>query len=92
MLTGNGNQYTQFLAKFAANGNLVWAKNITSAASGYYMEYATLEVTPQGRLFMAGNFNQPNIMFGNISVNNSNSAGISYDAFAVEFNASGDPV
>lgn len=91
-LSGSSTQYTQFLAKFSADGNLVWAKNITSAANGYFMEYGALEVTPQGRLFLAGNFNQPSLLFGNNTVNNSNSTGTSFDAFAVEFNAAGDPV
>lgn len=91
-LSGSSSQYTQFLAKFTTAGNLVWAKNITSAAPGYYMDYGALEVDATNNILMAGSFNQGSLVLDGITVNNSDASATSYDYFVTRFNANGDAV
>lgn len=89
-LNGNSSQYTQFLAKFTTTGELVWAKNITSAAPGYYLYYEALEIDASNNILMAGSFNQGNVLFDNALIHNSNNAATSYDYFVTRFNPDGN--
>lgn len=91
-LNGSSTEYKPFLAKFTTTGNLLWARNITTALPGYYMEYGALEVDAQNNVLMAGNFGQHSISFDNIVLNNSDNSATSYDYFVVKFDAEGDAV
>lgn len=92
VLSNPSGLYYQFMAKFNTNGDLVWARNLPTAASGYYFTFDVLEITAGQRLYLAGSFNQATASFDGNSISNSNSAGGSYDYFLTELNTQGDIV
>lgn len=89
-LDGSSNQYTQFLAKFTTTGELVWAKNITSAAPGYYMYYEAVDIDADNHIMMAGSFNQDDVLFDQLPIHNSNNSGTSFDYFVARFKPDGN--
>ena len=89
-LNGSSSEYSQFLAKFTTAGNLIWAKNIASAAPGHYMEYNALEVDAKHNVLMAGSFDQGNLLLDGIPLSNSDASATSYDYFAARFNPDGN--
>ena len=79
--------YDIFLAKYDADGNVVWAKN----ASGDYGNYATaVAADAAGNAYIAGHFVSTTLTFGSISVNNANPT--TADIFIAKYDASGTPV
>lgn len=92
VLNGSSSQYTHFLAKFTTTGNLVWAKNITSAAPGFYMDYSALKVDAANGILMTGSFNQSSLLLNGIMLNNSDASATSYDYFVTRFDANGNAV
>jgi hypothetical protein len=80
--TGTNNA---FIAKFDANGNVLWAKNsngtMSDAANGISTDAA-------GNSYITGNFISPLISFGTLSLTNTGYS----DMFLVKYNSSGNEV
>jgi len=62
-----------FLAKYDANGNVLWAKS----AGGTYCDWATsVAVDTSGNTYLAGNFQSITLTFGSTTLTNAGSADI----------------
>lgn len=72
-----------FIAKYDANGNLLWAKSAggTSTDEGYY-----LSSDPFGNAFIVGPFNSSTISFGSTTLTNGGGS----DTFIAKYDASGN--
>ncbi|MFA5819915.1 MAG: SBBP repeat-containing protein [Bacteroidales bacterium] len=80
-----GNTDDIFLAKYAPNGNVLWAKS----AGGVDYDYATsVAVDASGNTYMAGSFCSPTLSFGSTTLTNA-SAGF-WDIFLTKYDANGN--
>ena len=74
-----------FLAKYDANGNVLWAKS----AGGADVEYASSAAADaSGNIFVAGSFLGSTITFGSIILTNANTGGA--DLFFVKYDINGN--
>ncbi|MBC7863009.1 MAG: SBBP repeat-containing protein [Bacteroidia bacterium] len=76
-----------FVAKYDANGNVLWAK----AAGGAFDEYAhSVSCDPNGNIFVTGFFASATITFGTTTLTNASTG--SYDIFIVKYDPNGNEV
>ena len=59
------NDYDIFIAKYDALGNSIWAKSINGS---YFWGYNSIVTDNFGNLYIAGNFEEPTISIGNITL------------------------
>ncbi|MGD0710352.1 MAG: T9SS type A sorting domain-containing protein [Bacteroidales bacterium] len=76
-----------FLAKYNANGNLLWAKSAGGTESD---DAYSVAVDALGNSYITGRFNSPVIKFGVDSLTNVVSTGISSDIFLAKYDAGGN--
>jgi len=69
-LINNGLLADVFIAKYDAQGNSLWAISVGGTASDIPRD---LSLNNSGRMFIAGNFQSPLVIFGNDSITNSGS-------------------
>jgi len=86
LLNAGANGLDIFLAKYDANGNVLWAK---SAGTAYYFDFAYFVTTDSGgNVYVAGYFDSPSISFGSYTLTN---AGVGdSDIFLVKYDANGN--
>jgi hypothetical protein len=77
--------YDFFYAKYSRNGNVLWAKKIDNGVAGA-IDFHTLSLSPDGRLFVAGNYDSTGFRSGEIVLP---SYGLN-DIFLFECNTEGD--
>ena len=82
-----GGSYDAFIAKYDANGNVLWATR--TGGTGYDEGYSVSSVDAAGNMFVTGWFNSPSIIFGSTTLTNVGSLG-SYDAFIAKYDANGN--
>ena len=82
-------QYDVFIAKYDANGSLVWAKSAGSTSVDLSRGIA---VDGNGNIYFTGSFYGPTMSFGSIALNNSNPNGIGTNYFTAKYDASGNAV
>ena len=72
-----------FLAKYDANGNVLWAKS----AEGMYDDFAySIAVDTSGNTYVTGSFNSPYLTFGSTTLTNAGGD----DIFLVKYDANGN--
>ncbi|MFA4852230.1 MAG: SBBP repeat-containing protein [Bacteroidales bacterium] len=81
-----------FLAKYDANGNVLWAKSFGGTGTGNNGAYGdkgqSITIDASGNIYITGEFSSPSITFGNYTLNNyGNNA---YDVFIAKFDAGGN--
>ena len=79
----NAGIYDIFLAKYDANGNILWAKS--AGGTGTDRAYS-VSVDALGNSYVAGFFNSPTLTFGSTSLINMGS----YDIFLTKYDANGN--
>jgi len=78
-----------FLAKYDANGNVIWAKSY----GGSYHDWAYyVAVDVSGNIYMTGVFQSPTINFDTITLTNLDNTGNYTDMFLVKFDVNGNVV
>lgn len=85
--TNTGN-YNVFLAKYDANGNVLWAKSASGTKAGGVGYSASTDVS--GNVFVTGMFYSSAITFGPITLINSDPSGNIQDIFIVKYDANGN--
>ena len=75
-----------FLAKYDANGNVLWAK---SAGGSYRDDATSIAVDASGRTYVAGWFNSPTITFESTTLTNTGTGGY-YDLFLAKYDGNGN--
>ncbi len=71
-----------FLAKYDANGNVLWAKGVSGTGQNSY----SVSADPNGNVFMTGYFRSPALAFGATTLTNSGGA----DLFLAKYDANGN--
>ena len=82
MLPGNP---SAFLVKYDATGNVLWAKLV---GGGEYDAANSITMDRAGNLYVYGNFYNPTISFGAITLTNASH----YDNFLVKLDTAGNPI
>ena len=78
-----------FIAKYDANGNVLWAKS----TGGTYPAYgASVTTDVSGYLYISGEFSSPTITFGSITLTNANNTGNYQDFFIAKYDSVGNVV
>ena len=72
-----------FLAKYDANGNVLWAKSAGGTADD---EAYSVAVDASGNIYLAGYFESPTITFGSYTLTNAGS----YDMFLAKYDINGN--
>ena len=80
--SSSGN-YNMFIAKYDANGNILWAKGASGSGGGL-----RLATDLAGNVFVTGSFEDSSITFGSLTVNEP--VGANYPIFIVKYSASGN--
>ncbi|TAL61785.1 MAG: hypothetical protein EPN85_04025, partial [Bacteroidetes bacterium] len=76
-----------YIVKFDPSGNVLWAKNSSSAVSGSGSTMAySVAVDAAGNIYAGGQYNAVPVIFGSITLPNAGSL----DAFLVKYDASGN--
>lgn len=79
-----------FLAKYDPNGNVIWAIN---PFLGYGGGFASICIDKAGYIYITGDFDDPEITFGNITLrNHSSGPSLTPDVFYVKFDPGGHVV
>lgn len=73
-----------YIAKYDANGNILWAKNSSGQSQGN-----SISTSLSGDVFLTGHFNQPSIAFGTYTLTTPPST--INNMFLVKYNSSGNP-
>lgn len=76
-----------FIAKYDANGNVLWAK---SAGGVNYDNGLSVAVDASGNAYVAGYFKSPTITFGTITLTNVDNTGGSDDIFLAKYDINGN--
>ena len=76
-----------FLAKYDSNGNVLWAKNPGGNSSDNALSVAA---DGSGNIIVAGDFQSPSLVFGSVTVPNSDNLGNTVDMFVAKYNANGN--
>jgi len=76
-----------YLAKYDANGNVVFAKSAGSSGMDFGNE---VSVDASGNIYVEGDFNSPTITFGSSTLVNADSTGSTDDLFLVKYDANGN--
>jgi hypothetical protein len=86
-LTNTGTGFTSFLAKYDSNGNVLWAKNISGAATYPYGNMAnSVSVDASGNSLVTGYFENGSINLGTYTLTNSGGA----DIYIAKYDPSGN--
>ncbi len=83
----SGNTDDIFIAKYAENGNVLWAKG---AGGGSYDVGYSISADKFGNIFITGSFYSTTITFGSTTLINSNTNGYSKQFFIAKYDANGD--
>ncbi|HXD91728.1 MAG TPA: T9SS type A sorting domain-containing protein [Bacteroidia bacterium] len=86
-LTNAGNNYNIFIAKYDANGNVLWAK---SAGGANNDESNSVSTDATGNVFVTGTFYSPTITFGTYTLTNSAISAGGNNVFIAKYDASGN--
>lgn len=79
--------YDFFIAKYDSGGTLIWVRS----AGGTKMDDGNqLAIDQHKNLYVAGRFLSPSISFGNVTLLNSDSLGLSSDVFIAKYDSSGN--
>jgi hypothetical protein len=84
LTNAGGNTPDLFLAKYDANGNVLWAK---SAGGAEWDEVTSVAVDVAGNSYVTGYFQSPTIYFGSNTLTNASSA---RDIFLAKYDANGN--
>lgn len=85
--SGSGNV---FIAKYDANGNLLWARSATGAG-GVYPDCAwSVSADTSGNAFITGGFWSPTITFGSSTLTNTDPSGQTEDVFIAKYDVNGN--
>ncbi len=86
-LTNNGSNSTNdvFIAKYDANGNVIWAK---SAGGIDYDDVESIATDLAGNIYIIGGFRSPTITFGTTTLSNIGTANV----FVVKFDSNGNVI
>jgi hypothetical protein len=76
-----------FIAKYDANGNVLWAKR---AGGINYDEGYSVSADANGNVYLTGYFYSPTITFGNTTLTNADTSGNSDDLFIVKYDLNGN--
>ena len=78
-----------FLTKYNPAGNVVWAKSTTCVLDD---GGNSVSVDPSGNIYITGSFASPSIVFGSVTLTNSNPPGSTYhnNIFLVKYDSSGN--
>lgn len=79
------NTSDMFLAKYDANGNVLWAKR---AGGTNWDDAVSIAIDANDNIYVTGGFYSPSIIFGNDTLMNTSSG--TYDVFIVKYSATGD--
>jgi hypothetical protein len=79
----NAGGYDLFIVKYSNGGDVVWAQ---SAGGPLDEKSESIALDPSGNVYMTGTFSSPQVSFGNITLNNSDST----DIFTVKYDSSGN--
>jgi len=82
------NDFDIFIAKYDASGNALWAKSIN--ISYFWAGYNSIASDPAGNLYITGNFDEPAITIGNITLNKTGILGT--DFYLAKYDAMGNVV
>lgn len=86
----NGWGYDIFVAKYDANGNVIWAQGAGGAGSNDYILGVSSDAS--GNVFITGKYYTPSITFGSTTLYNTDtsSTNVSFDSFVVKYSAAGN--
>ena len=84
-LTNSGST-DMFLAKYDANGTVLWAKSTGGTTDDYAF---SVSVDVSGNTYLAGSFNSLSIVFGSTALTNADNTGNTNDMFFVKYDATG---
>lgn len=82
---------SMFIVKYDALGNVLWAKNVmglTNMFGGY--QGCDISTDALGNVYMIGNFDEPSISFGAITLTNTNGVNYGTNFFIVKYDGSGN--
>ena len=79
-----------FLAKFDAQGNLLWVRQAADSADGWGGYGTGLIVAGDGTVRVAGTFMAPTLVFGTNVITSANATNYLFNDFVVSYSASGD--
>lgn len=82
-LTNAGSSYNVFLAKYDANGNVLWAKSAGGSGADQGISVCT---DAAGNVFLTGGFQSPTITFGTYTLTNTSIGNM----FLVKYNSNGN--
>lgn len=82
-----GGNYNIFLAKYNANGDVLWAK---SAGGTGYEKATTVAVDASGNVIVAGYFRSMTIIFGSDTLANTDNTGLTDDLFLAKYDINGN--
>ncbi len=78
-----------FLAKYDANGNILWAHGAGGTTSGDDLGFSVC-ADINGNVIVTGSFNSSNITFGSITLNNYDTTGNTDDIFIAKYDPNGN--
>ncbi len=82
-----GNTCDIFIAKYDANGNILWAKS----AGGTSPDYSySVNADAGGNVYITGEFKSSTITFGSTTLTNADPSGNTFDIFIAKYDANGN--
>lgn len=87
LTTSSYGYYSAFLAKYDADGNALWAKNVHGISQAN-----SVAVDANGNIYITGYFSEYYVYFGSIQLTNSNSSNNTQDMFLAKYDTNGNVI
>ena len=87
-----GNNNNLFLAKYNANGNILWAKSVGGTPYEYNNIVTSVAADASGNAYLTGYFNSITLSFDSIILINADSLNYAYNLFLAKYDPNGNVI